>query len=439
MKALRLLPFAILLALAAALAACSSEGWGVVLWGEAESGFQTGQLLRVREESQIRKVLLVHPVDSRKLAELPSWRVRQFPGRHEAEAEAQRYGEYQYMYGYSERGGLPLREEAKTEARQIYRLAAGQLVKVLERSAEQAQIGGYENYWYRVLTEDGSEGYVFGQYLPVFLTAGDPKPEVQRLLARDPLLEALVATPWRPDYFQEMVDSERIDLTGFSPEIGFFIDAQARTARLSLSKFRQEYAFAGIDKAGTGRYVLTGVTAQGKPVADLRVQMQSEGRMVLTYSRAEQVLTGVFIAFAGDIEKIVADERARREALFAAFTARGRSLESSAYGTIRLQEGMRFVWENFGRLGEQVFLRPVRGSGTVDFPYFLGASLASRFDGVISFHFQEYSAQEQTSFLYAFDSGGVRLQYVPPESFEGLEALRVAPSPLIIYFAFGGS
>jgi hypothetical protein len=100
---------------------------------------------------------------------------------------------------------------------------------------------------------------------------------------------------------------------------------------------------------------------------------------------------------------------------------------------------MRFVWEDFGRLGEQVFLRPVRGSGTVDFPYFLGAPLASRFDGVISFHFQEYSAQEQTAFLYALDPGGVRLQYVPPESFEGLEAVRTAPSSPVIYFSFGGS
>jgi len=433
-----LAPLALAACLALTALACGSEGHGLVLWGDADSGFQTGELLRIREESQIRKVLLVHAEGSRQLAELPSWRVRQLPGRQEAEAEAERYAPYRNTYGYAERAGLPLREQATSEARQIYRLAAGQLVKVLERGEGKAQIGGYEDYWYLVLTEDGSQGYVFGHYLPVFEAEGDPKPEVERLMARDPLLEALVSTPWRPDYFQEMVDTQRIDLTGFSEEIGLFVDAEARTARLVLSKLRQDYQFQSIDKAGTGRYVITGVSSQGKAVADLRVQMQSESRLVLTYSRAEQVLTGVFIAFEGDIQQIVADERARREGLFTAFISRGRSLASSAYGTIRLQEGMRFLWEDYGRLGEQVFLRPVRGGGTVDFPYFLGKNLVTRFDGVISFHFQEYSPQEQSSFLYSFDPGGVRLLYLPPESFEGLEAVRVPASPQVIYFTFGG-
>jgi hypothetical protein len=248
-----------------------------------------------------------------------------------------------------------------------------------------------------------------------------------------------LATPWRPEYFQEMVDTGHIDLTGFSPEIGFFVDAQAHKARLVTPKYRQEYDFQSVEKAGTNRYVIAGAFSQGKPVSDLRVQMQSVERLVLTYSRADQVLTGVYIAFSGDVEKIIADERTRREELFKAFTARGESLTSSAYGTIRLQEGMRFLWVDFGLLGQQIFLKKVRGGGTVDFPYYLGPELASRFDGVISFHFQEYTAQEQTSFLYTFDQGGVRLLYLPPESFEGLEAVRTGPAPLVMYFSFGGS
>jgi hypothetical protein len=430
---------AVVTALAVILFACSSGGYGMVLWGDVDSGFRTGQLLRVREESKIRKVLLVHPEGSRQLAELPSWRVRQFPTRDQAQAEAERYSAFLSLYGYSERDGLPLREEPKTEARQVYRLAAGQLVKVLQRSDEKVPVAGYEDYWYLVLTEDGYEGYAFGYYLPVFVTEGDPKPEVEKLMARDPLLEALLSTPWRPDYFQAMVDAQRIDLTGFSSEIGFFVDAQARKARLVTPKYRQEYDFQSIDKAGANHYVIADVSSQGKPVSDLRVQMQSRERLVLTYARADQVLTGVYIAFSGDIENIIADEHARREELFRQFTSRGRSLTSSAYGTIRLQEGMRFLWEDYGRLGEQIFLKKVRGGGTVDFPYYLGQDLASRFEGVISFHFQEYTAQEQTSFLYTFDQGGLRLLYLPPESFEGLEAVRTGASPLGIYFSFGGS
>ena len=100
---------------------------------------------------------------------------------------------------------------------------------------------------------------------------------------------------------------------------------------------------------------------------------------------------------------------------------------------------MRFRWENFGRLQELVFLKPVQGAGAVDFPYHLAASLAERYDGVISFRFREYGPEEATTFLYRFDSGGVRFESVSPGNIKDQEVLRPDVTSLVLYFSFGAS
>ena len=167
--------------------------------------------------------------------------------------------------------------------------------------------------------------------------------------------------------------------------------------------------------------------------------MQSRQRIVVSYPVGEQVQSMVFIDFSGDIEQAVEAEKERRTRLLGSFISRGRVLVSSAYGNIYLEEGMRFRWQDYGRLGAQISLKAVSGSGVVDFPYYLSSALAASFDGVITFRFNEYEAGEGTSFLYSFDSSGVRFEYVRPQGIEELEVVRRDSSPLVIYFSFGGS
>ena len=369
------------------------------------------------------------------MAEVPTWRIRLFPDRERAVQGAEEYAPYLNMYAYSERDGLPIREEADQEARRVYKLAEGQLVKVLARGEKKVQISSFEDFWYLVLTEDGYQGYCFGYYLPVFSTAGDPKAEVEALMARDPMLEALQETTWRPEYFQEMVEKGRIDLTTFGPQFGFFVDTEAKQVSLVTSKRRQSYRYERIENVGANRYVFEGpdIGAGG-----IRVNMQSRKRIVLTYSWGDQMLSSIYIEFPEEIEEIVTGERERREQLLDTFRLQGRILGSTAYGNIYLEEGMRFSWENYGRLGEQIFLKRVRGSGGVDFPYYLSDTLAASFDGVITFRFDEYSSDQGTSFLYTFDSAGVRFEYIRPQDVKNLEVVQRDNSPLVIYFSFGG-
>ncbi len=429
--------FLLVVCTAACLSSCARTiGYGLVVWGKEDGPVQTGEILPIQQESQIQNTYLIRLVGTKELVEVPTWRIRLFPDRERAVQGAEEYAPYLNMYAYSERDGLPIREEADQEARRVYKLAEGQLVKVLSRAEKKVQISNFEDFWYLVLTEDGYQGYCFGYYLPVFTTTGDPKAEVEALMARDPMLEALQETTWRPEYFQEMVDTGRIDLTSFGPQFGFFVDTETKQVRLVTSKRAQGYKYERIENVGANRYVFEGpdIGAGG-----IRVNMQSRQRIVLTYSWGDQILSSVYIDFPEEIEEIVTGERERREQLLDTFRSRGRILGSTAYGNIYLEEGMRFRWENYGRLGKQIFLKAVRGSGNVDFPYYLSDTLATSFDGVITFRFDEYSSDEGTSFLYAFDSAGVRFEYIRSQGIEDLEVVRRDSSPLVIYFSFGGS
>ena len=427
----------VLLVLLLPLGSCSRTiGYALMLWGQEDGPVATGQIVPVRQESQIQDTYLVRLPGGKELAEIPIWRMRFFPDREEALQGANEYAPFQELFAYSQRDGLPLREQANQEARRIYKLTEGQLVKVLSRAEEKVTIGSYEDYWYRVLTEDGYEGYCFGYYLPVFTSSGDPKAEVQTMMARDPMLEALLGTEWRPEYFQEMVDAGRIDLNAFGPEFGMFVIPEQREIRLATGKRSSVFRYESVENVGLNRYVFDGPQLGA---GGIRINMQSLQRIVCTYPVADQVLSSVFIVFTGDIEEIVARERERREQIAESFISRGTVLNSNAYGSIHLQEEMRFRWDEYGRLGEQIFPRRVRGSGSVDFPYFLSRSLVELFDGIITFRFDEYDAEEGTSFLYSFDATGVRFEYVRPQGIDNLEVVRRDSSPLVIYFSFGGS
>jgi hypothetical protein len=434
----RLFPLLLLgAALALAFSSCARNiGYGLVLWAGEESPVETGEILPVQQESQIQSTYLIRLPGTKELAEIPTWRMRLFADKEEALQGAEEYAPYQNMYAYSQRDGLPLREEADQEARRVYRLAEGQLVKVLSRGEQKVTIGNYEDYWYLVLTEDGYQGYCFGYYLPVFSPSGDPKAEVEVLMSQDPMLETLLATDWRPEYFQEMVDKGRIDLNTFGPGFGFFVDPEERQIRLVTGTRSYSYRYERVENVGANRYVFEGPEIGS---GGLRINMQSDRRIVCTYPVGDQVRSGVFIAFDEDIEEILTQERERRERLAQMFSSRSRVLRSSAYGNIYFEEGTRFRWEDFGQLGEQIALKPVRGAGTVDFPYYLSDGLTGSFDGVITFRFNEYEPGQGTSFLYSFESSGVRFEYVRPQGIENLEVVRRDSSPLVIFFSYGGS
>src|SRR5215211_3209740 len=64
--------------------------------------------------------------------------------------------------------GVRLRSSPATSADEVARLQIGAVVREMEQSAGKEKISNSEDYWYRVVTGDGKEGWLFGGFTAVF-------------------------------------------------------------------------------------------------------------------------------------------------------------------------------------------------------------------------------------------------------------------------------
>ena len=379
------------------VAACGQQvprGYGVVLW--ADSGaLPTGAVVDVLEESELEDHYLVLGAGADRDQEgvaVTRWRVRVFPDAEQATAFAANYAPLGTRFGYAVRSGLPVRAEAAATADIIYQLREGQVVKVLERGAELEQVGVFENYWYRVLTEDGTEGYTFGEFLPVFESTGDAQADAARLHAADPTLERVLSTVWRPEYYRAMLRSGRYDLERFRVEYGLFPDPAAQVFKLVTEEGAHEFAYQVIERVGDNLYVLQEADA----LRPTRFTVQSENRVAISYQVDGRLVTQVFLDLKLDIAELIAAERARRDLLYADLLRRGTLLQSSGYGTITLAPERRYRWQGFQALVPGLLPPGLSGSGRMDFRYRPGPALASSYDTVITLLFDR-STESDTS------------------------------------------
>ncbi len=211
-------------------------GYGVLYWENEEVEYETADIIALMKESKIRKVYLIYDTDGKTKREIPVWSVRFFPDRAGAEDFMHAYRKWKHFYAYSEKRGLPVREDPKQESRTIYKLKENQVVKVVGRNAQISKEGVYENYWYQILTHDGFLGYCFGEYLYVYETEEDPKEAAKKLQAKDALLDYVMAQDWRPQYYEEMIEERRFDLVKFRKDVGFFPHPLLKKMQLVLDK-----------------------------------------------------------------------------------------------------------------------------------------------------------------------------------------------------------
>jgi hypothetical protein len=141
------------------------------------------------------------------------------------------------------------------------------------------------------------------------------------------------------------------------------------------------------------------------------------------------------VALPSEVQDIIVQETARREALLEAIYRQGPSYTSANYGTLSLGPQGTFTWKGYDFLIPQIILPSALGSGRITMELFLGPALGKRYDGVLSFYFDGIgNSGGAANFLYALDSRGFRLEYVPPANIDDSAVIRQASSPVIIYF-----
>ncbi len=414
--------FCAVLALAL-LAGCGSReaGYGVILWPDSEA-LEAGQIVPITEISTTRSSYIFRLPDE-SAYQLPQWRVKFFESRSQAAEFARSYEETADLYVRSERRALPVREQLDRSSRIIYRLRFGEETKVIERSAEPHDESGLVAHWYRVLTEDGTSGWVFGYYLTVFSDSGDPAPIASEDI-QDPVVRALLENVWRPSSYAQMIQNNTIDLSRLRAEHGLFPKPDENRLRLVLPDRRVDFEYNEITRSSARQYAAVG--------SSLQISLRSESAITIQYIYENQTQSVDLEIIEQDIEELRAGEIERRDQLLAALLERGNLWQSSAYGTIALQQDGRFGWSRYGSLVPTVIPRGAGNSGSLEFAVFLGSQLRGAFDGVISFRFD--GLQQPVHFLYNQLDDGIRLTHLPQQNVTRNVASSAGASAIVAFF-----
>jgi hypothetical protein len=416
------------------LAGCNSRaGWGVVLWSMGDEGVSAGSVVRVLTESHINNVYIVEREKGEKRLELPMWRLRKFARKNQAAEYAAAYAPYAPFYATAMRDGLPLRNHPDSGADQVYKLREGQVIKIIERVEGVPVLSGGEPLvgdWYRVLTEDGTEGFCFSYTLGIFdgnagSVTANPQPGET---AVDADLERVFTTQWRPEYFREMLVSGRFDLDAFDPNFGFFIDTEAKTASIRLPNSSFDFAYADVVKTEDGSYRFED--------SQLLVSLKPDGTMTAEYPDRGAQKASVFVPFESDPATIAESERTRRNAAFGAIIKKGRELRSSSFGTLSLSPDGSFTWKGFAALQPAVVPAEAAETGKAQLRVYLGEALDSAYDGALSFAFDGAASGSFVNFLYKISDRGVQFEFLPVSCIEGIVATRRGASPLVMFFAY---
>jgi len=408
------------------LASCGPRpvGYGVLYWANDESFYKNGEVVPVLKESKIRDSYLVAEKEGKSKMEIPTWSIRLFRDREEAESFSARYDELKYTYAYSERRALPVREAATQESRVVYKLKEFQVVKVLERGEERQEEGVYKNYWYLILTRDGYSGYCFGEFLKIFATQGDPQEQAREFQAQDSVLDHLMSQTWEPEYYRYMVEDGRYDLDKFREDIGLFPEPDSHRVRMVTDRDQFVFDYTAIDKYGSSIYVFEGTS--------LRIEVLDRDRISATYKPKDRLVASTYILLDQDVGDTVRAELERRKVLYEPFS--NATLSSKSYGTIHLDGEGRFEWSEIEKLSSILSTSGLKGRGRVRFLYYPGDRLKGEFEGILTFIIENPGRNERMSFLYQFTGGGVQFTYVKEEAIRDLVVLDKPVPPPILFF-----
>ena len=412
MKSRRLLLYAVLVVVVlAAFCATSCEraiGYSVVLWTLEDQGVADGTLVKVLLKSNISKVYVIyHPRTQQKL-EIPLWKLSEPSSKAKAIELLAKYSSYQGKYALCALDGLPVRSEKVNTSKQVYRLRKNETLRVLYESEGVIPTNGgvpLEGVWLRVLTEGGSQGWCFSYNLRLFDMASDgtrvgQASDEEASQDEDEVLLKILEGKWYPDYYKTMAAKKQVDLDYVVAGWGFDSGYASGVTQVSVAGIDESFEYSPFVKTREASY-----KAQSAPV---EVFPRGEGKIaVKVQDKTGKVFTRSFVELDESPEQIIAAEKDRRRASYKAIQSLGPDFKSAAFGRLSFYDGFSFSWSGFSALTPAVIPKSAGERGTVQFKYFLEGSLASSWQGVITFTF--VGSTKEVSFLYKREAMGLRL------------------------------
>ncbi len=296
-----------------------------------------------------------------------------------------------------------MRSQPDTGSTQVYRLKENQRVKIIGRTEKKEQIARFEGYWWKLITEDGIEGWSYDSYLNIFngteLVHGE-------IIEDGPEIENFFATTWRPNYFLEMIQNRMVDLDKFKTNYGLFPDLEKKEIIISMPDHYLVKNFTEVVRTGPNNYLLDG--------SGIQLDFTYRSMVLVSYSQDFKSHFNRFVSLAANVNDVINAEIAKRNIRFNEFIFNGPIFESKAYGQITFLDGNNFLWSNNLNLKTQRLLTNNAGeTGTVNFKTFLAPEILGKYNGSLTF---DFGASQELTFLYTFEGKNLKFLYVPPSS-----------------------
>ena len=433
------------LAASGIFAACSSRlGWGVLLWSTEDPPIPSGTVLPVYIRSNINKVWVVgvpdglrNSKDGLNKMEIPLSRLELAGSKAKAYKRADAFARYAHTYAENMQDGLPIRDNPDNNARRVYRLRYGEIIKILSLSEGVPAISAtgdpLPGDWYRVLTEDGSIGYCFSYRLKLFEHNGGPlaasvPADSETGSAPDPDLDMLLSKIWSPEVYSVMVNYKRINLEDLSRHWRFDPGQETGIARIYAPGIDQSFSYTAIRPDGQRAWRFEG--------ANLFMQLRYETTLAVQFSESGgSMKTLLFVSLPITVDDLIIQESARRERLYEAIYHQGPVFTSNNYGTIVFREDGIFSWRGFYLLVPQLIPESIEGDGTISMDLFLAPELEDRYSGAFTLRFGNGGTEAAVlRCMYALDNQGFRIEVAPETTIEDNTVVRRAASPMVLYF-----
>lgn len=419
------------------MASCSKlMGYSVVLWADPEKNLADGDIVPVFIKSNISHTYVVS-ADAQNMdnkIEVPLWQLTEPLPRRQAEKEAERYAEYRNQYARVATDGLPIRADADSVGRQVYRLRRDEIIKVLYKGTGSKVMSGQNELpgeWLRVLTSDGTEGWCYSYNLRLFditedQTIVETTENEEDILAKDTLLQTVLASQWYPEEYAGMIREKRIDLDKMRSEYGFDPGTANGQIKLTLAGLTLRYPYAGIRKGTGAQYYFIDTP--------LSITIRSESYIVVHYVDDMGKPTAYdFITLSESVDDLIKNELKRRTALYTTLAAGGAVYTSTNYGKIQFEGSNLFKWDGFQMLVPSVIPENAGENGSIAFTCFLSRSLQALYDGVIEFHFD--GVNQPVYFLYKLQSNGLTMETLSSTAIRNNIVSQRSSSPVVMFFS----
>jgi len=420
------------------LSSCSKIGYGVLLWSIDDPPVDSGVVLPVFIKSNIEKIWVVG-IPEESIAqkdykkEIPLTQLEFIGSKRKAKKWADNFAPYAMMYAENLQDGLPIRDNTDNNARRVYRLRLGEVVKVLGMADGTPPISTtgepLPGEWYKVLTNDGVTGYCFSYRLRLFNQNEESVRQSGAPISDkpDPDLEMIFSKIWSSEIYLQMINSGHINIQMLEKNYRFEPGQDTGVARIILPDLERQFTFQRINSEGERSWTFEGT--------NLQMALRSNTTLAVQFMESSGLRrTLIFSALPTKVNDLIIQENARRDTQYMAIYNQGPVFTSNNYGTITLLKTGDFSWTGYDLLVPQIIPQETKGGGRINMDLFISPSYEERYNGAFTMRFADIRQKNTVYFLYALDNQGLRLEVVPDYGIEDITVMRRAPSPIVLYF-----